>query len=706
MVALQVMRTFAMWGLGLLMACTPSPADERVMARVRTAPGSGDDVTRLELSLTRAGRTSSQVVEANGAPLVFPVESELWVRGGHEPLEALAKAFDAAGAQVDFARATVASDELVVELALGRPSPPGPVQAEPAWQLVPPTVLGARSTAVTVTLENIGVGEAPALAFELEGDVAEFDVDSGPCPGLTLMPGERCTVRVTFVPTVEGRRRLVVRGPQGLHFTVEGDARRETTLELVALGGGDADFELDGVPCAPPCRSTGASGRLVTVRAFPARGSVLAQWSAPECPGRTSTCVLSMAQTRLVSVTVDAFEVPLTVELEGPGTVQLDTGVLESVFTCSEPQCVRWFPVGREVTVRPVTTNAALLEVSGDCSERSFGGCPLTMDRARAVKVGFGAANRAWVTSTPVQVPTTFERADEICAAYKPSTVSAAHARAWFSVPGHPVAERFADAGGWSTTFNAPVAEDVATLLAGRQQRAIDADERNVRFGTSVTYATGTLTDGGVGATCANGAGLVTVGESSLSAGGFTEAGTAPCDVPQRLLCLETTGRATLLPRRPAFAKVFVTKRRFVPAVDFADGGAAAADAWCVAEARDAGSTVQRLRALLARPDADLASQRDLPMLTRRDGVTVWPGTMTVAPLAPPNQLADGTAYLGLAPVWLGGGDAGADETCEGWSGGGTGRATFAGRQGPGFEVGFPWPCDAGAHLLCTERMP
>lgn len=119
----------------------------------------------------------------------------------------------------------------------------GKLTLSPATTNYPETYSGAQSSPVTFTLYNGGVANVTVSAINISGtDASQFSVTTGgatPCSSLTptLSVGARCTVSVTFKPTIAGTKSAALR-------VIENDAF-STTLQSSLSG--TVPIPLDGV---------------------------------------------------------------------------------------------------------------------------------------------------------------------------------------------------------------------------------------------------------------------------------------------------------------------------------------------------------------------------------------------------------------------------------------------------------------------------
>jgi len=75
-------------------------------------------------------------------------------------------------------------------------------------------MLNVPSGPLTLTIENIGVGDAELGTLTLQGrDPGDYAIDTDTCSGQTLMPGNDCNVGISFTATESGLRRARLRVP-------------------------------------------------------------------------------------------------------------------------------------------------------------------------------------------------------------------------------------------------------------------------------------------------------------------------------------------------------------------------------------------------------------------------------------------------------------------------------------------------------------
>ncbi|MBK7861185.1 MAG: hypothetical protein IPJ65_21745 [Archangiaceae bacterium] len=583
-----------------------------------------------------------------------------------------------------------------LNVRLKRTPPPGTLTATPFWQLAPPTKVGSESSPIAVVFTNGGF--APSEPLLLPSGTSEFSYAST-CTGQPVPVNGSCAISIVFHPTVAGRRRANA----GI-FIVEGDGIDDAQLTVHVVGQPGDHVTFLGQDCIGDCSASVPSGDVVTLRALPGPGSSLGGFSAGECGGKSTACLLPVTGQREVTVTFDAFAHPLTVLTAGPGSVSVDADPQRRACPPNQT-CEWWFPVGARPVLRAAPdVDRGLTSFQGACATVERDTCKVDLSAPRSVTAGFGALNFSFVTSAPMDGGvTSLADADAWCTAMQPASNPGVY-RAWLSAPGLPAAMRFAGAYGWQNSEGRPFADSIEDLLGGRLAHAAGSEP--------LAYATGTLADGGVGQTCNGwtGTGTYTAGEATLSTEGWTAAEERPCSEPMYLLCLGASFRSLPASQAPPTAhRQFISRAQVAGSTAYPDGLAA-----CANEAADAGlvGAFPFTPVMAGTPSSMGTLLFGLRGHRRLDGVDPIDGVITASNVAAPmNLTADGRDFVGLEPLWVGGSTdftrlSDASETCDDWDAGsaGTGRATLAPRQGNAFyERSFLLPCGSRAHVLCVE---
>lgn len=257
-------------------------------------------------------------------------------------------------------------------------------------------------------------------------------------------------------------------------------------------------------------------------------------------------------------------------------------------------------PEGTSVllTAEP-SAGAAVQAWSGDCADAGFATtCAVVMSADRAAAVALTPYNRIFVSSVLVAPRDLggLDGADALCRALAADAGLPGTYVAGLSTAGVPLASRLPPAArGWFRADGRPFADSPARLFGdGQALYPPRFDERGrdlYTFDFDVPVVTGTDARGQPGVEqCAGYTGggpaeVVTLGLAAAGAGSWVDAATGPCSQPAHLYCLGVSFAAPVaLARDPANRAAFLSREAFVP-----DGGLAAADAQCQADARDAG---------------------------------------------------------------------------------------------------------------------
>jgi hypothetical protein len=80
-----------------------------------------------------------------------------------------------------------------------------PITMSPASLSFPATTVGATSSALQITVTNYSTASVTLNGITVSGDYSLVSVGSNPCQsGTVLIPAGKCTVGITFSPTVKG----------------------------------------------------------------------------------------------------------------------------------------------------------------------------------------------------------------------------------------------------------------------------------------------------------------------------------------------------------------------------------------------------------------------------------------------------------------------------------------------------------------------
>ena len=249
---------------------------------------------------------------------------------------------------------------------------------------------GTGAGAVTSTPAGIDCGATCATEFA-EGEVvslaAKADAGSsfagwgGACAGAGA-----CEVTMTEAKAVTAEFSKAGPAFHTLKVTVTGEGSVSAdsgTISGCTSSGGAA------------CEGSYEEGATVTLTETPDPGNLFQGWGTPQCDESTAeTCVVTIgAGDEDVAAAFEAEPapgIPLTVAVEGPGTVTSDVGLI----SCS-PFCEDEYPEGTKVTLTASPNEGSLFMAWKHCDAGGINGrqCTVTMSKAKAVSAVFGTAH-------------------------------------------------------------------------------------------------------------------------------------------------------------------------------------------------------------------------------------------------------------------------------------------------------------------------
>jgi len=202
---------------------------------------------------------------------------------------------------------------------------------------------------------------------------------SGACSG----SGSTCTVAMSAARAVTAS------------FTVQ--ATYLLQVNRLGSGTGTVSSSPAGISCGSDCSEPYGAGRVVTLTATPAAGSVFTGWGGP-CSG-TGACTLTLSAATTVSATFAAAPFNLTVLRQGAGTVGSSPSGINCGGTCTAP-----FASGAVVTLTATpATGWRFRHWAGACSGSALS-CTVSMTQARSVTAVFGNAAQVAI-GTAVEAP-------------------------------------------------------------------------------------------------------------------------------------------------------------------------------------------------------------------------------------------------------------------------------------------------------------
>jgi Abnormal spindle-like microcephaly-assoc'd, ASPM-SPD-2-Hydin len=195
--------------------------------------------------------------------------------------------------------------------------------------------VGNTSPAKTVTISN-HLAQALNLGFTTSGDYSAVGSGTTPC-GSTLKANSRCTLSVTFSPTVNGsiQGALTITGnaafsPQLVSLSGSGSGGATAPLSFSPASAAFGNVSVGATKSNVKVTVTNTSGAAVTMSGFSASGTFAASSGTPPCSGSLAAganCSLLLSfspvapgsVTGAVTVSDNATDSPQTLKLTGNG---------------------------------------------------------------------------------------------------------------------------------------------------------------------------------------------------------------------------------------------------------------------------------------------------------------------------------------------------------------------------------------------------
>lgn len=274
-----------------------------------------------------------------------------------------------------------------------------------------------------VTTNKIGDGTGKITSnpagINCGNDCAEtYDHDEAVTMSATADPGSvfigwggACTgSSTTCAFVVNGERQLAAA------FVVEQPGEHALTVVKSGNGRGTVSSEQTGIACGSNCAETFSHGEVVILEATPDADSAFAGWSGP-CTG-TGACNVTMDAAKSVTAQFTLKVIPLTVTMDGQGTITSGPAGINCVG-----DCVQSYNPGALVNLvaRP-EIGWTFTGWGGACS--GTGACAVTMDQVTSVTATFTPSTYALtVTKTGTGRGTVTSNGDEIACGGRCSSV-------------------------------------------------------------------------------------------------------------------------------------------------------------------------------------------------------------------------------------------------------------------------------------------
>ncbi|MGA8765363.1 MAG: choice-of-anchor D domain-containing protein [Candidatus Sulfotelmatobacter sp.] len=291
-----------------------------------------------------------------------------------------------------------------------------PITVAPATLAFGTVAVGTSSTAKTVTISN-HQPQSLNLGFAASGDYSAVGSGTAPC-GTTLHGNSRCTLNVTFTPTVNGaiQGALTVSGnvafsPQTVGLSGSGSGAEPAPLSFSPASAQFGNVAVGATKSNLKVTVTNTSGAAITISSFAASGTFAASSGTPPCSGSVAAgakCSLLISFSPVVpgaitgSLTLNdsASDTPQTLKLSGSGLLPVTlsppslTFPAQTVGTVSAPQVVT--VTNNQATVLTLNSPAA----SGDYVIVTAGSAPCTATLAASASCTLGVEFSPTVTGT------------------------------------------------------------------------------------------------------------------------------------------------------------------------------------------------------------------------------------------------------------------------------------------------------------------
>ena len=381
-------------------------------------------------------------------------------------------------------------------------------------------VVPSAPPAAEVTLETVppSLGDEPIVVTTEPPPVAE---QMGPIPPVTTVPIVAVEVPpVVVVPVTSAAPRLSAEVPQTTPTTTAppttappttappttvvpaptttvappppsqaapipaAPTERSFTVAVSSPGAGTVLSAPEGIECASTCTGSFLSGSTVSLTAVPATGWNFIGWTSSCQSAGSSTCTVTMSQSRSTTALFARAAFDLTVNKQGSGTVSSSDGSLTCGAGCSSSVV----PMTNGSTVTLTATPAdgwAIDSWSSSCADVGAAStCTLSMSQARSTTVWFTRASYDITVVSNGQGIVTSDLGGLECGAQCSATVPSGQSVVLTAVPDE--GWKFA---GWTSSCVAAGTSPTCSLVA-------DADRSTSAFFVPAAFAFTALTNG------------------------------------------------------------------------------------------------------------------------------------------------------------------------------------------------------------------
>jgi len=251
----------------------------------------------------------------------------------------------------------------------------------------------------TVTSEPAGIdcGSKCSAEFE-EGSTVTLSAKAAAGSTFAGWSGSGCSGTGTCKVTMSEAKAV------SAEFTKAGPTLHTLKVSVSGEGSVSADAgTISGCTSAggAACEGQYEEGAVVTLTETPKAGSIFKGWGSAQCDESTeSTCVVTIGSAdEGVSASFEAEPeeegIPLTVSVQGPGTVSSDVGLI----SCN-PFCSDEYKEGTKVTLTASPNSGSLFMAWKHCDTGAVNGrqCTVTMSKAKEVTAVFLTAHALTVS--------------------------------------------------------------------------------------------------------------------------------------------------------------------------------------------------------------------------------------------------------------------------------------------------------------------
>ena len=188
------------------------------------------------------------------------------------------------------------------------------------------------------------------------------------------MPVGLCSGTGTCALTMSGQRTVTATFAPILH---------QLTAAKTGDGSGAVASDIGGISCGATCSVAIQQGKLVTLTATAASGSIFTGWTG-DCAGTSAVCQISMDTDHAATATFKTlYALTVTPDGTGGGLVTADVGAVNCGATCTDQ-----YASGTVVTLTATPDAASSFDGwGGECA--GTGTCQVTMSQARNVSATF-----------------------------------------------------------------------------------------------------------------------------------------------------------------------------------------------------------------------------------------------------------------------------------------------------------------------------